>query len=562
MSSFDEFNLPPAITRAVKELGFDTLTPIQEKAIPFVLDGKDVVGQAATGSGKTAAFGLPILGKIHGPGVQMLVLTPTRELCNQVMGSMRDFARYLHLRIESVYGGVGMGPQIQAARTANIIIACPGRLLDLMGRGAVNLKNVQFLVLDEADRMFDMGFIQDVEKIIRQTPSSRQTLLFSATIPPPVRGMVHRFMHSPIFVETKIHVDKNKLRQMYFEVRQEDKFAVLVHLLKHETPGMALVFCNTRRLVDKVVKNLRKQGIESISIHGGLSQNRRDQAISAIHHKETAVLVATDIAARGLHLPEITHVYNYDLPTVPEDYTHRIGRTARAGADGDAITLLSQRDQSLMRPIMRIGHEITRKDLPHFDPVKMQQTPGSHGGSPSHGVSRGHFRDRNLPPRRSWSRPSQEDRRQSYPKQDRKPWGHVSEHEPSGHWQRHRANKGFGQAHISNQQISSQGNTSKPQFSSRSPPAQGSHVQLSEASQFRQSRTGGMSSRRLQFQGKSKWSKSQGAKEGGFANVSHQRAAGGFDKDFSQAQKPHGSAQARSHQGVWKNSKKRNSWRR
>ena len=232
MSNFDSFKLLPPLARAVKELGFENPTPIQEKSIPLIRDGKDVVGQAETGSGKTAAFGLPVLGQIQGNGIQFLVLTPTRELCNQVMESLRSFSRHLQVRIAAVYGGVGMGPQIQAARQANVLVACPGRRLDLMGQGAINLKSVRFLVLDEADRMFDMGFILDVEKIIRQCPPTRQTLLFSATMPAQVRSMVQRYMRSPVFIETKSHVDKSKLRECYVEVRQEEKFSLLVHLLK------------------------------------------------------------------------------------------------------------------------------------------------------------------------------------------------------------------------------------------------------------------------------------------------------------------------------------------
>jgi len=386
--SFDSFNLPPPVARAVKDLGFDNPTTIQEKSIPLILEGKDVVGQAETGSGKTAAFGLPTIGRIHGSGIQMLILTPTRELCNQVMQSLSRFSSHLQIRLAAVYGGVGMNPQIHAMRTAQVVVACPGRLLDLVGQGFVDLRHLKFLVIDEADRMFDMGFIRDVEKIIRLTPSNRQTMLFSATMPPQVRSIVRQHMRSPIFVETQTHVDRAKLRECAYEVSQEDKFSLLVHLLKHETPGIALVFCGTRRIVDKVAKALRKQDIDAIPIHGGLTQSQRDHAIKMIHKKGTSVLVATDIAARGLHIPDISHVYNYDLPNVPEDYTHRIGRTARAGAQGDAVTLLTHRDKDLLRPIIKLGHIVSRRQMPQFEKVVMQVKdahPIRFGGERPHG---------------------------------------------------------------------------------------------------------------------------------------------------------------------------------
>ncbi|MBI4450340.1 DEAD/DEAH box helicase [Candidatus Woesearchaeota archaeon] len=377
--SFEAFNLPEQVERAVKDLHYTVPTAIQSKAIPLISAGRDVVGQSETGSGKTAAFGLPILGKLHGAGVQMLVLTPTRELCVQVKEALASFARYLPLSVAAVYGGVGMNPQIHALRNAQVIVACPGRLLDLWRQRFADFRQVKFLVIDEADRMFDMGFIKDVEQIIRLTPASRQTLLFSATMPGQVRALVHKFMRSPASVETVSHVDKCKLREAYYSVRGDDKFSLLVHLLKHETPGTALVFCGTRRIVDKVAKSLYKAGIQAMAIHGGLSQSKRDHAIRALHHKETAVLVATDVAGRGLHIQDITHVYNFDLPNVAEDYTHRIGRTARAGAQGDAVTLLSERDRDLLRPILRLGHDIKERQLPKFEKVAMQSA--AHGSN-------------------------------------------------------------------------------------------------------------------------------------------------------------------------------------
>jgi ATP-dependent RNA helicase DeaD len=378
--TFESFNLPEPVAQAVRDLHYDKPTPIQEKSIPLLLDGCDIVGQSETGSGKTAAFGLPVLGQIQGNGIQMLVLTPTRELCNQVCQSLALFSKHLRIRVAAVYGGVGMGPQIQAMRTCNVVVACPGRLLDLMQQRAVDLRFVKFLVLDEADRMFDMGFIRDVEKIIAVTPRNRQTMLFSATMPQQIKALVHRYMRSPVFIETTTHVDKSKLRECYYDVRNDDKLSLLAHLLKTETPGTALVFCRTRHIVDKVARNLRKVGIDATAIHGGLSQNKRDQAINALHKKSTAVLVATDIAGRGLHISDVTHVYNHDLPNVPEDYTHRIGRTARAGAEGDAVTLLGERDRELLKPILRLGHDIKKLPLPTFEKIIIPRSqPGEQG---------------------------------------------------------------------------------------------------------------------------------------------------------------------------------------
>ncbi len=363
--SFDQFNLPKPIAQALKELRYEKPTLIQEKAIPLIMQGSDVVGQSETGSGKTAAFGLPVLGRIH-ERTSMLVLTPTRELCIQVQQSLARFAWHLPLQIAAVYGGVGMNPQIKAVKTAHIVVATPGRLLDLMKRGAISLRSVKFLVLDEADRMFDMGFIDDVERIIGQTPANRQTLLFSATMPVSVRHLVQKYLRSPAYVKTTTQVDKTKLREFYYEVSQEDRFSLLAHLLKTNTAGTALVFCATRRTVDKVTKNLRKAGIDALAIHGGLSQHQRTRAIEALHKQEVSVLIATDIAARGLHIQNIKYVYNYNLPTVAEDYTHRIGRTARAGAEGDAITLLTPSEQAEFRAIQRIGHTLAKLNLPEF----------------------------------------------------------------------------------------------------------------------------------------------------------------------------------------------------
>ena len=382
---FSEFHLPVAVMRAVQALGYKEPTIIQEKAIPLILAGKDVMGNSETGSGKTAAFGLPLISAISpGKGIHGLILTPTRELCVQVCDALRGFAKHLPIRVVPVFGGVGIGPQISALRTADIVVATPGRLLDIMERG-LKLSSVSYVVLDEADRMLDMGFIDDVEKILHQTAKHRQTVLFSATLPPKLRTLVHKYMKDPVAVQAKTHVDTNLLAERVYVVSQQDKFGLLTHFLKHETPGIALVFCATRRSCDKVAKNLRLQHVDATPIHGGLSQNKRLQAINFLHKRGIGILVATDVASRGLHISNISHVYNYELPQTSDDYIHRIGRTARAGAKGDAVTLIAPQDTNRFRGMCReIGRQITSATLPEFEKVAMVSGPrpeGHHRGS-------------------------------------------------------------------------------------------------------------------------------------------------------------------------------------
>ncbi len=350
---FSKLNLTAPLLRAIQDLGYRAPTAIQEKAIPLILSGKDIIGHSETGSGKTAAFGLPMLGIISpGAGIQALVLTPTRELCLQVTGALAGFSKYLAFRIVPVFGGVGIGKQLHALRTADIVVATPGRLLDVLSRG-IKLSSARYVVLDEADRMLDMGFIEDVEKILRQTSARRQTLLFSATICSHLRSLVNRHMKAPVSIQTKTHVDTGLLAERAYPVSVNDKFSLLVHCLKHETPGIALVFCATRRNCSRVAKRLRAQKIDATAIHGGLSQARRTQTIEDLHKRGIGVLVATDVASRGLHIDNISHVYNYDLPQNADDYTHRIGRTARAGAKGDAITFVTPQDKRDFEFIVR-----------------------------------------------------------------------------------------------------------------------------------------------------------------------------------------------------------------
>ena len=369
---FEELEIDNQIIEKTIEEGFEELTPIQEKCIPEIIKGKDVVGQAETGSGKTIAFCLPILEKInHGEGLQTVVLTPTRELCIQVTDVFKDFGKILGVKTTSIYGGVAIGPQIKRLRTSDVVVGTPGRMLDHLRRGTIDLRHVRFLILDETDKMLEMGFIDDVEKIIRHTPKDRQTLMFSATIMGSIHRLMSRHLRNPVVIKTKSQVDKSKLHQMYYDIyKQNDKFSLLVHLLKNDTSGLAIVFCATRRESDVVAKNLRKHGINASAIHGGMTQNQRTQSLDALKNETTDVLVATDVAARGLDIKNVSHIYNYDVPKTPIEYIHRIGRTARAGENGAAITLLTAPDHDNFRRVQSNDElNIERADMPDFEKV-------------------------------------------------------------------------------------------------------------------------------------------------------------------------------------------------
>lgn len=403
--TFEELNLSQDLMKAVKKNGFTTPTPIQKSCIPKIKEGRDVVGQSLTGSGKTAAFGLPILEKIQpGKGIQALILTPTRELASQVRETLANFASFTRINVTSVYGGVGMEPQIQALRRAEVVVATPGRMLDHLHRNTANLDNVAFLVFDEADKMFEMGFIEDVEDIIEYVPEDRQTLLFSATISSEIHHLIMRHLRNPCIIREQIHVDKTLLKQVYYDVDKTEKFSLLVHLLKNKTPGLAIVFCGTRREVGVITKNLRMQGINAMEVHGGLSQNKRDKAVDSLKKENIQVLVATDVAARGLDIQNISHIYNYDSPKTSSEYTHRIGRTARAGKYGEAVTLLSERDHENFRHVKSDSSlSIEREQPPEFEKVRFfREASGRQQGgyqnrsnfSRSSGSSGGRFRPR------------------------------------------------------------------------------------------------------------------------------------------------------------------------
>ena len=369
---FNKLNIDKRLKEKIREFRFGKLTPIQEKCIPEIIRGMDVVGQAETGSGKTLAFVIPILDKIQRKkGLQVLILTPTRELCSQVADVFNDFGRTLGIRVTSIYGGVNIEPQIKNIPNSHIIVATPGRLLDHMERGTIEFSKMEFLVLDETDKMLEMGFIDDVERIIREVPRDRQTLMFSATVPEEVYKIARRHLNEPKIFRTKPLVDTKQLNQRYYDIFQKnDKFSLLLHLLKNSTSGLAIVFCATRQETDIVARNLRRSGINACPIHGGMNQNKRMKSINNLKKQKTDVLVATDVAARGLDIKNVSHVYNYDVPKTSKDYIHRVGRTARAGKNGDAVTLLTERDHENFRRVQSNEElDIEKARFPKFKKV-------------------------------------------------------------------------------------------------------------------------------------------------------------------------------------------------
>ena len=372
---FEEIGINEQLMPIIKQLGFVGPTLIQEKSIPHILKGKDVIGESATGSGKTLAFSIGVNEQATSShGLQALVLVPTRELAEQVKSELRRFSSYKRLNIICVYGGVSINPQISDLKRADVVVATPGRLLDHMQRNTIGLSMVRILVLDEVDRMLDMGFIDDVEKIIMKCPKSRQTLFFSATIPSKIRSLAERYMASPIYVSGIAMVDPAKLKQVYYDTQRSLKPALLVHLLKNERSELGMIFCNTRRATDFVVKNLRANNINALAIHGGLSQNKRSRTLSLFNGAKVNVIVCTDIAARGLHIDDVSHIYNYDIPKDPKDYVHRIGRTARAGENGKVINLLCDVDHE---NFSRLRHEysfsIERMQRPYVERINISK---------------------------------------------------------------------------------------------------------------------------------------------------------------------------------------------
>ncbi len=405
MKRFEELNIKPELLRAIKEIGFEETTAIQEQTIPLIKAGKDVIGQSGTGSGKTAAFGLPMLELVEaGKGLQALILVPTRELAEQVSKELVKFSKYSPRHILPVYGGVGIERQINDLRRAEIVVGTPGRMLDHLERHTIDLSKVKMLVLDEADKMFEMGFVDDVRDIIRETPQFRQTLLFSATISSDVVDISERYMRDPEIVRVEIYVEKSQLKQVYYNVSMRDKFSLLTHLIKTENPKLAIIFCATRHRVDMVASNLEKNGINAEPIHGGLTQSRRNKIMEEFHAGKISVLVASDVAARGLDIKNVTHIINYDIPKTDKEYLHRIGRTARAGEIGKAISLLSEQDYDNFRHVQSNRDiDIEKLEAPQFQRLAFDfgRRTGFGGGRPTgfhghRGLSSG-FRGRSGP---------------------------------------------------------------------------------------------------------------------------------------------------------------------
>ncbi|MCD4771573.1 DEAD/DEAH box helicase [archaeon] len=375
MEKFEKLGLCEHVLKVVSNKKFVKPSEIQEKTIPLILDGKDVVAGSATGSGKTLAFGAGMIKNVlKGKGIQGLVLTPTRELAEQVAEALGEFGYYKGLEVVPVYGGVSIGHQKKKLVYADIVVATPGRLLDHLKQRSVDLSKVGFLVLDEADRMWDMGFKYDVGKIVAACPRKRQTLLFSATISGDLADFSDKYMKAPVEVLVDNHVDTSKLRQIYYDVRDGEKFSLMVHLLKSDNGRLSMVFCNTRRNADFVEKNLRGNGVDARVIHGGMDQRKRIRVLKEFSEGRVSVIVCTDVAARGLDIQGVSHIYNYDLPSDPKDYIHRIGRTARAGESGLAVNIVASRDYDNFSNVLRRndGLKVARVETPRFDRVRIE----------------------------------------------------------------------------------------------------------------------------------------------------------------------------------------------
>jgi ATP-dependent RNA helicase DeaD len=383
MKTFKELGLSPAIQQALDELGYVEPSPIQEEAIPELLAGHDVIGQAQTGTGKTAAFGLPLLQYLEPDNeeVQAVVLTPTRELCIQVTQALRAYAEHLDIEIVAVFGGAPIRSQQSQLRSgAHVVVATVGRMMDLMSRRSLVLTAARYIVLDEADEMLDLGFIEDVEKILRMCPSGRQTALFSATMPPPIKKLAEGYMYDPVTVRiTPKTLTVDAIAQAFVEVPAREKTARLVELLKTEEPEQAIIFCRTKIGASRLEKTLKDKGLDVKALHGDMSQGSRDGVMIAFKDHRVKLLVATDIAARGLDVEHVTHVINFDVPNSSESYVHRIGRTGRVGRTGRAITFVTPEERDEIGRIERdvntkIGEwETPEERLEHAPPPRRRE---------------------------------------------------------------------------------------------------------------------------------------------------------------------------------------------
>jgi ATP-dependent RNA helicase RhlE len=406
MTTFEQMGLIEPILKALKEEGYTTPTPIQAKAIPYLLEQRDLLGCAQTGTGKTAAFALPILQKIAAEkhlgkrGIKALILTPTRELAIQIEESLKAYGRHLNVKSHVIFGGVSQHHQVLTLQKGvDILVATPGRLLDLMQQGFVHLKDLTTFVLDEADRMLDMGFVHDVKKVIVRLPAKRQTLFFSATMPPDIQQLANAILTNPVQVEvTPVSSTAETIQQSLYIVDKNNKKNLLVHLLKSAEIKSALIFTRTKHGADRVVTDLERIGVRAQAIHGNKSQNARQNALSNFKSGATRVLIATDIAARGIDIDELSHVINFELPNVPETYVHRIGRTGRAGFSGIAFSFCDAEEFDFLKDIQKLigkpipvdaehpWHEANMKRLP---PPPMGRQTGNSGRKPTNTQNNG-----------------------------------------------------------------------------------------------------------------------------------------------------------------------------
>ena len=380
--TFDSLELNSSILKAIKLKGYSQPSPIQEKAIPEILKGNDVLASAQTGTGKTAGFTLPMLHLLADKSfdrrrkIKALILTPTRELAAQIHENVKEYGKYTSIKSTVIFGGVNQNPQVKALNEGvDILIATPGRLLDLKSQNVLSLSNIEFLVLDEADRMLDMGFIHDIKKVIKLIPKQRQTLLFSATFSKEIKALAHEFLNSPVQVKAEPeNTAAETVKQVIHPVNRTDKAKVIVKLVKDGDWNQVLVFTRTKHKANRIADKLNKSGIESAAIHGDKSQGARTKALAGFKKGLVRVLVATDIAARGLDIPLLPHVVNFELPNIPEDYVHRIGRTGRAGASGEAISLVSHDEEEYIRAIEKLlGFKLPRTTIRGFEQSSLEE---------------------------------------------------------------------------------------------------------------------------------------------------------------------------------------------
>ena len=371
----ETFKLSKQMVTRLESHGITIATPIQTKIIPAILAGRDVLAQSETGSGKTISFAVPIIEMNQKmQGLNALILVPTRELCVQITNEFAKFSPDFMRKSVAVYGGVSISNQIRQVKHANIVIATPGRLLDLLNRNALRLDKIKFLVFDEADRMLDMGFTRDIERLLGYLPMTRQTMLFSATISKEIEKLSRKYLNDPVHVSLESSVKPEFLRQTYYITTPEQKIPLLIHLLKSER-DLALVFCNRKRITETLAKKLSAQGVHAKCLHGDMSQNQREKVTNDFRDKKINILIATDVASRGLHIEDISHVYNYEIPKDPDSYTHRVGRTARAGKKGEAISLVAGPEEQKFFKQILFTHQgiITLKNIDAFSLPQIKQ---------------------------------------------------------------------------------------------------------------------------------------------------------------------------------------------